>query len=197
MASPSEHYWGKWINYEELIDDFDYIGFMTYSYHGEWADHSGHNSPLFSCNDDSCDSVNDSFLYACLRQIPKEKLLLGIPFFGQSFDCGDLYQKFEKSNYYGYSEVRNFIDSGWRSIWDNCAKVPFLQKPDQSEIVSFDDERSISEKCQYIKGKNVAGVIIWELSQDYFQSSSPLLKVIGREFRYKKIMKEKKLISIN
>ena len=191
MASPSQPYWGRWINYEELTSDFDYIAFMTYGYHGQWSDHSGHNSPLFSCNNDECGSVNDSFLYATLRQIPAEKLLLGVPFFGCSFDCDDLYQEFKVSNYYGYSDLRKFIDSGWTYVWDACAKVPFIRKPDHSEVISFEDEWSISLKCQYFREKKVAGVIIWELSQDAFQNSSPLLQVIGREFKNRHCPKEK------
>ncbi len=41
MAAPSGNYYGRWIDFERLADDFDYIGFMTYDYHGTWSDHSG------------------------------------------------------------------------------------------------------------------------------------------------------------
>lgn len=182
MAAPSGDYWAKWINYEELIDDFDFIGCMTYDYHGEWSDHSGHNAPLYSCAGDMCGSMNDSFHYCLRRGIPSRKLLLGIPFYGRSFDCEGFYQKFSKSHYYGYDEIQNFLDSGWLYAWDACAQVPSLQRPDRGEIVSFDDERSVSLKCNFIKQKNGAGVIIWELSHDYIQGSSRLLEVIGDTF---------------
>ncbi|MBE0461131.1 MAG: glycoside hydrolase family 18 protein [Candidatus Aminicenantes bacterium] len=183
MAAPAGERWARWINFEELIDYFDYISCMTYDFHGAWSDHSGHNSPLYTCNNDPCSSINDGCLYFLSRQVPKEKLLLGIPFYGRSFDCSNLYQKFQKSSYYGYVEILNFINSGWSYIWDDCAKVPYIQNPDKAEILCFDDARSITLKCKYIKEKQVAGAIIWELSQDCYQDSSVLLEVIGKEFR--------------
>jgi GH18 family chitinase len=41
---------------------------------------------------------------------------------------------------------------------------------------------SISLKCQYVKDKSSAGVIIWELSEDYRAGTSELLKVVGKSF---------------
>ncbi|GAG16486.1 unnamed protein product, partial [marine sediment metagenome] len=118
-----------------------------------------------------------------------KKLLLGIPFFGKSFDCSGLYKKFEKSNYHAYSEIMNSLNSGWSYVWDDCSEVPYIQNQDKTEIISFDDERSIALKCQYIKEKQVAGVIIWELSEDYYEDASVLLEVIGKEFKKKAIQR--------
>jgi len=185
MAVPSGHYWGRWISYEEVAEDFDFIGCMTYDYHGEWTDHSGHNSPLFTCNNDPCGSMSDSYQYLTSSQVPVNKLLLGIPFYGRSFDCSGLYQKFETSSDYGYTEVMNFLNSGWTYLRDDCSKVPYLQNPEKTQIISFDDNWSVSLKCEYIKEKNVAGVIIWEISQDYDQDKSVLLEIIAREFEKK------------
>jgi GH18 family chitinase len=49
-------------------------------------------------------------------------------------------------------------------------------------IVSYDDERSIGLKCQYVLDKKTAGVIIWELGGDHWQGSSVLLNVVGEAF---------------
>jgi chitinase len=182
MAAPSGNYSGQWINYEEVVSSFDFIGCMTYDFHGDWSDHSGHNSPLYSCGNDPCGSFNDSFLYCISRSIPAEKLLLGLPFYGRSFDCEGPYQKFRVSLDYGYNEVSGLLDSGWTSLWDDCAQVPMAQKPDKSVFISYDDERSIGLKCRYILEKNAGGVIIWELSQDDLNGQSPLLKVVGETF---------------
>ncbi len=183
MAVPSGHFWGRWINFEELIENFDYISFMTYDYHGDWSNHSGHNSPLYTCNNDLCGSMNDTYSYSQMRKVPKDKLLLGIPFYGRSFDCGDLYQRFEKSHYYRYKDVLKFFQLGWESYWDDCAKVPYLRNPEKTEIICYDDERSVSLKCKFVKEKQAAGIIIWELSQDYDQKTSLLLDIVGKEFK--------------
>lgn len=182
MAAPSGHYWGKWVSYEEVVADFDYISAMTYDYHGPWSDHSGHNSPLYSCGGDVCGSFHDSALYLLSRGVPPEKLLLGLAFFGRSFDCGGLYRKFEKSSYYGYAEVVDLLRGGWRAFWDDCAKVPWLQSPDWRTILSYDDEKSIFLKCQYVLASRIAGVIIWEITHDDERDGPVLLGVVQRAF---------------
>ncbi len=183
MAVPSGHFWGRWIDYEALIDEFDYISFMTYDYHGQWSDHSGHNAPLYTCNSDLCGSMNDTYTYSQIRKVPKQKLLLGIPFYGRSFDCEGLYQRFQNSQFYGYREIMKFFESGWERVWDECAKVPYLRNPEGTEIICYDDEHSISLKCKYVKDKQVAGIIIWDLSEDYAQGNSVLLDVVGKAFK--------------
>ncbi len=186
MATPAGDFWAKWISFEEVMEYFDYVGCMTYDFHGEWSDHSGHNSPLYTCNNDPCGSVDDSYEYYLSRQVPKEKLLLGIPFYGRSFDCSGLYQRFQKSQQYGYKEIMNLINAGWSRIWDGCAKVPYIRNSENTEIICYDDEQSVALKCRYVKEKEVAGVIIWEISEDYYRGSSVLLEVIGEEFKIKK-----------
>ncbi|MGB7296012.1 MAG: glycoside hydrolase family 18 protein [Candidatus Aminicenantales bacterium] len=183
MAAPSGHYWGKWIRYEEVVDCFDFVGVMTYDYHGNWSDHSGHNSPLYSCAGDVCGSWHDSYLYHLSRGIPREKLLLGLAFFGRSFDCPEFYQPFRVSLQYGYDEVVDLQDSGWASFRDECAGVPFLRKPDRSAVLSYDDEQSVGLKCQYVTENMAAGVIIWELTNDNARGESVLLKRVGESFR--------------
>ncbi|MGD8537515.1 MAG: glycoside hydrolase family 18 protein [Candidatus Aminicenantes bacterium] len=188
IAVPAGHFWGRWFSYEEVVEYYDFISFMTYDFHGEWTDHSGHNSPLYRCYHDLCGSVDDSYKYALSRQIPKEKLLLGIPFYGRSFDCGGLYQKFHKCESYSFAEVMDLLNAGWNSEWDDCAKVPYLLKPDRSKMISYENERSVRLKCQYIKEKDVAGVILWELSDDHYQGSSALLDVVSKSFGQKGLM---------
>jgi chitinase len=183
MAGPSGPYWGSWINYEELVSSFDFIGVMTYDYHGQWSDHSGHNSPLYSCAGDTCGSWHDSFLYHISRNIPREKLLLGLAFYGRSFDSSEFYQPFERSLEYGYDEIVELRDSGWIYFWDDCAHVPFLQKPDKSVVLSYDDERSIALKCRYVLEAGAGGVIIWELTQDNVLGKPVLLERVGESFR--------------
>ena len=57
-----------------------------------------------------------------------------------------------------------------------------MRRPDGTKIISFDNMSSISLKCQYVKDKSSAGVIIWELSQDHRGATSELLEVVGKSF---------------
>lgn len=182
MAAPSNNFYGRWIDYERLASRFDFIGFMTYDYHGTWSDHSGHNAPLYAWPGDTCGSLDETFLYARSRQVPPGKLLVGLPFFGRSFDCGAMGLPFTTSEQWSYAEVMELPVAEWAMIWDASAQVPYLRRGDASMVISFDDMRSISLKCQYVKDRDSAGVIIWELSQDRRGEKSELLEVVGRSF---------------
>jgi len=64
-----------------------------------------------------------------------------------------------------------FINSGWSYTWDDCSKVPYIQNQGQRGIICFYDAQSIALIRDYVKEKGVAGIIIWELSQDYYEDS--------------------------
>jgi len=181
-AVPSDNYYGRWIDYERLADDFDFIGFMTYDYHGAWSDHSGHNSPLTTPSWDGCGSVDATFLYGRSRQVPLAKLLVGLAFFGRSFDCGGMGRPFTTSEGWDYSAIMDLPASGWARIWDSEAQVPYQRRADGGLVVSYDDMSSIGLKCQYVKDKASAGVIIWELGSDRRDGHSELLEVVGKSF---------------
>jgi chitinase len=181
-AVPSGGWNGQWIAYEDIAADFDFISFMTYDYHGEWSDHAGHNSPLYSCEGDPCGSVDATFNYALTRKIPREKIVLGIPFYGRSFDAEGLYKRAYRYGSYDYVDIAALKESGWSYNWDFCAQVPYLCSPNGLTILSFDDMRSVYRKCRYVLDKGAAGVIIWEITGDSVNGAPHLLNVIGTAF---------------
>ncbi len=181
-ATPSGDYYGRWIDYERLADDFDFIGFMTYDYHGDWSDHAGHNSPLQASSGDGCGSLDETFAYARSRQVPLVKLLVGVPFFGRSFDCGAMGQPFTTSQGWDYADILALPSSDWARVWDGQAQVPYMRRTDGTMVISYDDMSSVGLKCQYVKDKTSAGVIIWELGGDFRSGQSELLEVVGRSF---------------
>jgi len=181
-ATPSDSYYGRWIDYERLAGDFDFIGFMTYDYHGAWSDHSGHNAPLYTPSWDACGSVDNTFAYARSRQVPLAKLLIGVPFFGRSFDCGAMGQAFKTSKGWHYADILALPGAAWTRVWDSEAQVPYVRRTDGTMVISYDDMSSVGLKCQYVKDKASAGVILWELGQDFRSGASELLEVVGKSF---------------
>ncbi|HVP91557.1 MAG TPA: glycoside hydrolase family 18 protein [Terriglobales bacterium] len=185
MAAPADAYYGQWIDYETLAAAFDFIGFMTYDYHGSWSDRSGHNSPLYADAGDTDGSVDETFQYARQRQVPLGKLLLGVPFYGKSFDCGGLGLPFMTSEDYSYTQAMQLLASGWTRTWDATAQVPWLRRPDGGTILCYDDTESVAAKCDYVTDRQAAGIIIWDISEDYRNGASELLAAVGRSFASK------------
>jgi GH18 family chitinase len=56
--------------------------------------------------------------------------------------------------------------TGWVRYFDNTTKVPYLYNATLKQFISYEDKQSMDLKVQYIKSKNLAGGMVWELSQD-------------------------------
>ena len=180
MAAPARGFHGRWIDFERLAGDLDYVGFMTYGYHGAWSGHSGPNAPLYAAGGDACGSVDETFAYALARGLPPGKVLLGLPFFGKSFDCGGWGLPFRTSANLTYADIMALPAAEWETGWDDAARAPFLRRVDGAAVISYDDPRSIALKCRYAVDKGAGGVMVWELGGDRRAGSSELLAAVGR-----------------
>ena len=68
---------------------------------------------------------------------------------------------------------------GWVRHWDDIAKVPYLYNDQQNKFISYDNSQSIDIKVKYARSLNLAGVMIWELSQDARDTDQGLLDVVA------------------
>lgn len=50
--------------------------------------------------------------------------------------------------------------------WDDAAKAPYMYGKESKVFFTFDNERSLTEKAQYVKEKGLGGMITWMQSQD-------------------------------
>ena len=63
--------------------------------------------------------------------------------------------------------------------WDSKAQAPYLICKKESTLISFDDEKAVSLKAQYVLDNNAAGIIIWPLMGDYLKDgTTPLLNML-------------------
>lgn len=75
-----------------LISEYlDWIDVMTYDYHGHWEGQTGHVAPLCHCSshEDRLLDVESSLRYWIEKGAPTDKLILGIPAYGQSFTLSE------------------------------------------------------------------------------------------------------------
>ncbi|BFM42396.1 hypothetical protein CFS9_10370 [Flavobacterium sp. CFS9] len=56
--------------------------------------------------------------------------------------------------------------AGWVRYFDTTTKVPYLYNSTLKQFISYEDKQSIDLKVKYITSKNLAGGMVWELSQD-------------------------------
>jgi chitinase len=181
MAVPAGSWSGQWIDFTNLTDDIDWFNAMCYDFHGSWSAHSGHNAPLYQPVGESDGSVETALTYLhTTRSIPKNKLTVGLPFYGKEFISSALYSSFDLPvTDLQYRAIVPLINNGWSYRWDETSKVPYLIKDSNDKVITFDDTLSVRTKCDWIKDNGYAGAMIWAIGQDATDNDQPLLEVIG------------------
>lgn len=180
----------------------DFINLMTYDFHGIWDKYSNHHSPLYGNPNDpdplsreraNCDFAVKEYLKF---GVPSEKIVLGVPFYGKGWIVEDnnnngLFAKvvgipygiFDKNHPSGSNPfffIKGVLenDPNYKKFRDEYAKVPWLWNPKERIIYSYDDEESISTKCDYVIKNNLGGIMFWEVTEDYPFKGHVLTKLI-------------------
>jgi chitinase len=168
----------------------DWLNIMTYDMAGDWSAVSGHNSALYSRHPGE-PSVDASFhLYHDTYGVPAEKINLGAAFYGHTFsNCTAIFAPHTGSDreHFGRdgANYHSIVERAgeFTRHWDDTAKVPYLTGKTFNTVVSYDDGESIGCKAQYVLDHNAAGLIIWEITGDFFpDGQTPLLDAIHAKF---------------
>jgi chitinase len=187
---------GDWnarhISWREIAKNVDYINLMTYVFAGGWTGHSAHNANLGSPTDFSDGSPLsvrknvDDIIHE--YGVPAEKLTVGLAFYGIQFSTDRMGQTFpERARYRGeeitYTQVARLADRPeYTRKWDEGAVVPYLERRGGGHTLSYDDPRSIAEKCAYASRLGAAGVMIWYLGGDLVRGRPVLQQALARTY---------------
>lgn len=157
----------------------DYLNMITFDHSGFWAKKIGFHAPLKS--EDKYNiiySVNDFLQHG----VPSEKLVLGLPFYGQLFvtnktgDIGDtcfseaearsLQKTFGLHTYSDICKTRKKVN--YEEIWDaKAAQIhgKFKDNDGFTFALTFDSPRSVANKVRYAMSRNMGGV--WTFLNDW------------------------------
>ncbi|MGM7700476.1 glycoside hydrolase family 18 protein [Pseudalkalibacillus sp. Hm43] len=160
---------------DKLATHLDFVNLMTYDINGQWYQKTGHNAPLYtsSGNPPNKWSADDTVKVYAEAGVPKDKLVLGVPFYGRKYDAitplnKGLHQPFVVdggSLTYDTLEKSYINQNGYKRHLDPETKVPYLWNG-TSSFISYEDPESIGFKTDYIHDNGLAGAMIWELSHD-------------------------------
>jgi len=181
MAVSAGDWFGRYFDYTALKPYIDWFGCMTYDFFGSWVNRSGYNSPLFPPLYNNNGSAQSAVRYLNqTRKIPKNKILLGIPFYGYQCNAGGYNQTYTGTPFtLSYAEIYPKITNGWNYHWDSKAKVPYLINDASTKFITYDDTQSVRLKCEYALNQNLAGVMMWSLNHDVTNGTRSLLETIG------------------
>jgi chitinase len=164
---------GKWqppkydlVNSKQYLD---YINLMTYSmatgnsYYQNALYKSSKGATLTSCSIDESVKLYNSY------GIENAKILVGIPFYltvqtgsggpGSKVGTG-------KSIWYNQLDTTYAVSDTMKEYFDEECGVPYRYDAVNQIFVSFDNEKSIKRKCEYINALGLAGIMYWQYGQD-------------------------------
>ncbi len=171
----------------EAAKYLDYVNIMSYDYKTNPNGISGHHTNLYgsTANPDESSAHRSVGLFL-QTGVPAEKIVMGIAFYGRGWkvasDTARGLNRPATGGYRGggYSYIKDSLPAkGFEQHWDKQAKAPYLWHPGQHVFISFDDERSVKEKCRYVKKHDLGGVMFWEYSSD---PNGYLLDAINKSF---------------
>lgn len=187
----------------ECAKYLDWINVMTYDYHGAWDTYTGVLAPLLEdSNPGGSYSVRDTienYLEAFQAVgIPSEKIILGMPTYGRTFKVPAMQTYPDKEP--GKPVPGKNIQERQGQAGTATGEAGFLSYPEilerykdlrgwheptltpyafnDSEWVSYENEKSLGYKTSYLIEKGLGGAMVWAISEDDFKNGFPLQKKI-------------------
>ncbi|MGG7177936.1 glycosyl hydrolase family 18 protein [Clostridium paraputrificum] len=194
---------------KDYIKYLDYINVMTYDIHGAFERTTNHHAALYdNPNDPSSPEIRISTdsamkMYRDEYGIPSEKLNVGSPFYSRGWggvddttgkdglfakatgyvrgSWDDLITQTPGGQYPWFQLKKMENSAGWVKYWDDYAKVPYLYNKSSKQMLTYEDERSLIERCKYVNDNNYGGVIVWEITGDDRAADFPMTSIIYNE----------------
>ena len=141
----------KYIDYKSIVGYLDFVNVMAYDMSMGESHHSGLYPSAYSADLTSSEAVK-AHLDA---GVPREKLVMGMPFYGRGS------RRFGR--YVNFSEVSA---QGYTPCWDEVSQVPFIVDSLRNYVFGYEDTRSLAIKCQYIVDEGLHGGMYWDYSGD-------------------------------
>ena len=142
----------KYIDFRAIEPVVDFVNIMSY----DMASAPRHHSPLFR-SEIAGHTTSEEAVNAHLKAgIPKEKLVMGMPFYGRGGK--------PISNFIDYNKIESL--EGYEKKWDDVAKVPYLVDADGVLVCGYDDPQSLAIKCKYILDQGLLGGMYWDYAGD-------------------------------
>lgn len=149
-AALSKGYGGNHVP-DAVFADFDFVNIMAYDGAGYW-------DPKSPGQHSSFDFARDNVSYWLDRGLPRDKAVLGVPFYGYGFGADFRKRDYPYASIIATHRGAEALDQTGNTIWFNG--IP-----------------TIKAKARYVLDEHLAGIMIWSLDSDVKDERS-LLRAI-------------------
>ena len=165
-------YLAESIEWDKVAPMTDKINLMTYDLVNGNSTITGHHTPLYSTKE-QVESVDNAVKYLDSIGVPKNKMIIGAAMYARIFDAeqdanNGLYQKgkFDKGISYSKLNKDSLQNAGFTYYWDDAAKAPYMYSATKKQLITFDDEKSMTLKTKYVLKNHLGGIMFWQLGDD-------------------------------
>ena len=137
----------------------DYMHVMAYDFSGPWSPPGPHASYQQAIGSGSNISSTGLSYWTQYRKWPRNKIILGLPFYGRDFDR-------EGGAGVAYRDI--------------VAQYPGAPDTNQVANIYYNGVQTIADKTQFVVDNGYPGVMIWELSHDTPNAAISLLHTVDR-----------------
>ncbi|MDO4334885.1 MAG: glycosyl hydrolase family 18 protein [Bacteroidales bacterium] len=150
---------GDYIDFKGMVPYVDHVYVSGYNLSvPQEGKPAWHQSPLYPSAKLGEWSVSGAVERHLGLGVPREKLLIGIPFYGRG--------KSPFPSYVACSAFAKYSD-GLQQLWDDEAKAPYYADKDGNLVLGYDDQRSIAAKIDFIRENGLPGLFVWNYDTDY------------------------------
>ncbi|MCL2703463.1 MAG: glycosyl hydrolase family 18 protein [Defluviitaleaceae bacterium] len=174
MAVGAAEMFAENLLFAEMIGCLDYVNLMTYDM-GLPEGFSGHHTHLRRAFDEKNPvSVEQSVEIYHRYGVPMEKIVIGAAFYGKGAkvtgrgEHNGLYmpQVPDSARSIRHDEINRRVSAGAKIYWDDTAQAPYLYDESDNFFATFDNERSLREKTNYVRQNRLGGIMFWEYNSD-------------------------------
>lgn len=144
----------KYIDFQAIMDVVDLVNTMTYD--------MNEGGDTFHCalypSEHTAIWTTDTSVKAHIEAgVPADKLVMGVPFYGKGV-----------SSYKGKRDFGKMypIPDGYTITWDETANAPYIVDEEGNFAFGFENERSLTDKVEYIKANGLRGIMNWDYDGD-------------------------------
>lgn len=159
-----------------LADKFDRIIVMSYDFYSTGSDVAGPVAPIGGYKEEKYYFDITSTFEDYVSAVPKEKIIMGIPYYGLDWAVEDgkaiLPKVVEQEGFpaiLSYGRMKKGEDfKPQECFFDEYAKQPwcYYTKDGIDHQVWFEDNKSLEIKFDFAKQKELGGIAIWTLGYD-------------------------------
>lgn len=170
----------------KLADSCDFFVVMAYDFHRASSYFAGPNSPLIDSKKYLKGSIQ-SYLQDFLKVIPREKIVLALPFYGYQWQVENKNPLAPTINgrtmtLEAIAKLKKDANYSVKELWLENFLTPYLeiQKDDKIFLLHYENSQSWQYKIDLVKKLDLAGIAIWALG--YEADDEQIWQVVEKSF---------------